>query len=290
MKVDSRFDIFPYLLVAPALLLTLTFTIYPIFYAIQISFFKVKMVNIGAFVGLANYSFVLGDRRTAVDIANSFAFTFGSMAGTMLCGLFFAVILNERIRGRTVFRAGLLVPWVVTEIVSMMLVKWMLHYDAGLVNFAISLFGGKRVDFLGSVRFAMLTVIAANVWRGFAFTMIIILAGMQSIPESIFEAATLDGISFLRKVFSIIVPLIKGPLLVNIVITTISYFNRVTPILVLTGGGPVTATETLGLRMYLEAFGSLRMADASVFGVLILVINLVLILVYTRVIRMESYY
>jgi multiple sugar transport system permease protein len=290
MRRLKKIELFPYILVIPALIITFIFSIYPVVYAVQLSFHDVQLVHIGAFIGLDNYDLIFGDPRIGADIVNSFVFTFGSMAGTITLGLIFAIILNERLRFRTLFRATLLVPWVVTEVVSMVLVKWMLNYDAGLLNLLLASLGLTKIQFLGSLDMAMFTVVGANIWRATAYSMVMILAGLQSIPDSVFEAARLDGVSFFRRIFSIVIPLVKAPLLVIIVITTISYFNRVTPILVLTGGGPMVATETLGVRMYLEAFNNMRMGEAAVIGVIIFFINLVLILGYVRTIRLEKYY
>jgi len=288
--MTTKFDLSAYLLILPAALVTLALTFYPLGYAINLTFYDVDTVRVGSFVGLDNYDIVLGNDRIQENIANSFVFTFGSMFGVLVVGMTLALMLSEELRFRTGFRTLMLVPWVVTEVVSMLLIKWILNYDFGLLNIGLQSIGLGRIDFLGTPSLAMASLVFANIWRSAAFSMVILLAGIQNIPSSIFEAARLEGAGLLRRVFSIILPMIKSSLLVVAVVTTISYFNRVTPILVLTEGGPVTATETLGLRMYVEAFFNFRMSEAAVIGMVIFAINLVLIALYLRVLRSQKYY
>ena len=136
----------------------------------------------------------------------------------------------------------------------------------------------------------MACLILVNVWRGAPYAMVLLLAGRQGIPQELYEAAAIDGASSVRSFFSVTLPLMKTALMILIVLTTITDFNIVVAMLVLTGGGPGTATESMSLRMYYEAFNYARMGSASAIAMIIFGINLVLTLVYVRVLRTERYY
>jgi multiple sugar transport system permease protein len=136
----------------------------------------------------------------------------------------------------------------------------------------------------------MASLIVVNVWRGAPYAMVLLLAGLQGIPPELYEAAAIDGAGRIRSFFSITLPLMRSALLVLVVLTTITDFNVVVAMLVLTGGGPGTATESMSLRMYYEAFVNFRMGTASAVAMLIFAVNMVLTVFYVRVLRTERYY
>jgi len=249
-----------------------------------------RFITTIGFTGLRNYRSIFSDPLVWNSIINGFVYTFGSLGGAVVLGLILAIILNEPLRGRNVFRGVILIPWIVTQIVSMTQLKWMLNYDYGLVNFALGIVGIRPIDFLADLDMAMATVIGSNIWRSMAYPMILILAGLQSIPPTLYEAAQIDGASFMQRIIFISLPLIKMPLLIICIILTISYFTLIIPILVLTAGGPAGSTETIALRMYNEAFVNFRLGIASSLGVVIFIINLALGLLYLKVLRSETVY
>jgi multiple sugar transport system permease protein len=175
--------------------------------------------------------------------------------------------------------------------VTYLIFRWILNVDFGLLNaLFVEALGLPRVQWLGDPFLAMASLIAVNVWRGAPYAMVLLLAGLQGIPRELYEAAAIDGAGRVRSFLSVTLPLMRGPILVLVVLTTILDFNVVVAMLVLTGGGPGTATEAMSLRMYHEAFTYTRMGPASAIAVIIFAINLVLTLVYLRVLRTEKYY
>jgi ABC-type sugar transport system permease subunit len=282
--------VFPFLLVIPTILLIFGVQIYPVFYAINLTLHDVDFIVPGPFVGLENFRDVLSDDVFWTVLGNSFRFAFGSLVGVLVLGFGLALILNQRIRFRAGFRAIVLLPWVMSSIVSMTLVKWMLTPNYGLVNAFLVTVGLSAVSFLTDPTWAPLAVIGGNVWRSTAYVMVLVLAGLQSIPEVLYEAARIDGATATQRFWSITLPLIRTPLLIICVILTMSYFSIVVPTMVITAGGPGMTTETLDLHMYNTAFVDFRIDEAACMGMAIFVINIAFSLIYIRLLRSEVYY
>lgn len=286
-----KLDLLPYLMIAPALLAIGIFSLLPTFYGMLISVYRVEFVQLLSFVGLANYVGVLADPKFWNSVRVSFTFTAISMLLSVSIGFGLALVANQAVRFRSVFRTVALLPWVTSYVVTYLIFRWILNADFGLLNaLFVEALGWPRIQWLGDPNLAMACLILVNVWRGAPYAMILLLAGRQGIPQELYEAAAIDGASSVRSFFSVTLPLMKTALLILIVLTTITDFNIVVAMLVLTGGGPGTATESMSLRMYYEAFNYARMGSASAIAMIIFGINLVLTLVYVRVLRTERYY
>jgi multiple sugar transport system permease protein len=286
-----QLDLLPYLMIAPALLAIGLFSLLPTFYGMVISVYRVEFVQLLSFVGLANYLDVLADPKFWNSVRVSFTFTAISMLLSVSIGFGLALVANQTVRFRSAFRTIALLPWVTSYVVTYLIFRWILNADFGLLNVLfVEALGWPRIQWLGDPNLAMACLILVNVWRGAPHAMILLLAGRQGIPPELYEAASIDGASRVRAFFSVTLPLMKTALLILIVLTTITDFNIVVAMLVLTGGGPGTATESMSLRMYYEAFNYARMGSASAIAMIIFGINLLLTLVYVRVLRTERYY
>jgi multiple sugar transport system permease protein len=184
-----------------------------------------------------------------------------------------------------------LLPWVTSYVVTYLIFRWILNADLGLLNaFFVEVLGAPRVQWLGNPVLAMVSLIVVNVWRDAPYAMVLLLAGLQGIPQELYEAAAIDGANRARSFRAVTLPLMRSALLVLVVLTTITDFNVVVAMLVLTGGGPGTATETMSLRMYNEAFINARMGTAAAIAMIIFGINVLLTLFYVRLLRTERYY
>jgi multiple sugar transport system permease protein len=286
-----QLDLLPYLMIAPALLAIGVFSLLPTFYGMVISVYRVEFVQLLTFVGLANYLDVLADPKFWNSVRVSFIFTAISMLLSVSVGFGLALVANQAVRFRSLFRTIALLPWVTSYVVTYLIFRWILNADFGLLNaLFVEALGWPRIQWLGDPNLAMACLILVNVWRGVPYAMVLLLAGRQGIPQELYEAAAIDGASSVRSFFSVTLPLMKTALLILIVLTTITDFNIVVAMLVLTGGGPGTATESMSLRMYYEAFNYARMGSASAIAMIIFGINLALTLVYVRVLRTERYY
>jgi multiple sugar transport system permease protein len=278
-------------MVAPALLVISVFSLVPTIYGMVISVYRVEFVELLTFVGFANYVNVLADPKFWNSVRVSFIFTGFSMLLSVSIGFALALIGNQAVRFRSAFRTIALLPWVTSYVVTYLIFRWILSADFGLLNaLFVEVLGWPRIQWLGNPVLAMASLIVVNVWRGAPYAMVLLLAGLQGIPQELYEAAAIDGAGRVRSFISITLPLMKSALLVLVVLTTIADFNVVVAMLVLTGGGPGTATESMSLRMYYEAFVNARMGTASAVAMLIFGVNLVLTLIYVRVLRTERYY
>lgn len=277
--------VMPYLLILPAASLVLSVAIYPMLYALRFSLYRSELLNIGRFVGLGNYRALLQDPITAWNFAASGIFVLGSVAFSIGLGLVLAVLLNERIKFRALFRAWILIPWVVSQVVAALVWRWLVNPDYGPVALALTDLGLPRIDLLGDRHLAMFTLILANTWRSVAFPMVLFLAALQGIPENLYRAALVDGISRWLTFRRVTLPLIRSVVLVAAIILTLSYFNIIALPLVLTGGGPLLATELVSLRLYREAFAYYHAGLASAIAILLFLANVGLTMFYLRFMR-----
>lgn len=286
-----RFDPLPYLMVTPALLAIIAFSLVPTFYGVIVSLYRVEFVELLSFVGLRNYTEVLSDPKFWNSVRVSFTFTIFSVLFTFAGGFALALLANQNLRFRAAFRTIALLPWVTSYVVTYLIFRWILNADFGLLNaLVVEVFNGPRVQWLGVPVLAMSSLIAVNVWRAVPHAMVLLLAGLQGIPPELYEAAAIDGADRRRVFLSVTLPLMRPAILILIVLLTIIDFNVVVAMLILTGGGPGNATEPMSLRMYHEAFTYTRMGPASAIAMLIFAINLVLSGLYIRLLRTERYY
>lgn len=289
MTPSRRFDPFPYLLVLPTVLLILAFTLVPAVYGLIVSVHRVQFVRLGSFIGLENYIDVLNQARTIVNLRNSFVLAIGSVVLTFVVGFALALALNERIRARSVLRTMVMIPWVTSYVVANLLAKWMVDFDLGVVNQTLRSLGIPAISFLGDPINAMLTLMVVNTWLASPYAMLLLLAGLQGIPQELYEAAAVDGASKPRRFLTMTLPLMRQAMLILLLLLTIRDFSILASILVLTGGGPGYLTETLTVRMYWEAFTNFRMGTASAVATIIFLINMVFSLLYLRLMRVQQF-
>ena len=279
-----------YLFLLPTLLLVVAITFYPALHAIRVSLYDTNFLNLTRFAGLKHYARFLQDPLGRANILNSFIYTFGSLMVALPFGMLLAVLLNRPLRCRVLFRTLIIIPWIVSQIVTALLWGWLLNSQYGPVNFFIRTWFGAPFDFLGQARAAMPTLILANVWRSFPYPMLLLLAALQTIPEEMYEAAMVDGATGWQRFWRITIPLIRNTLLITTIMLTLHYFNMVTLPMILTGGGPVGVTDVLSLRVYREAFSFYHMGLASAVAVYIFLFNIVFSLFYIKILRAKPHY
>ena len=285
-----RLDVLPYVMVAPALLAIGAFSLAPTMYGIVVSLYRVEFVELLTFVGTRNYVEVLQDATFWTGVRVSFTFTGFSVALTFVGGFALALLGNQNLRFRAAFRTIALLPWVTSYVVTYLIFRWILNSDFGLLNAVmVEGFGLPRINWLGDPVLALGALVGVDVWRAAPYAMVLLLAGLQGIPQELYEAAAIDGATRVHSFLAITLPLMRPTILILVVLLTIIDFNVVVAMLVLTGGGPGTATETMSLRMYHEAFTYARMGPASAIAMIIFAANLVLTAVYIRVLRSEQY-
>lgn len=286
----QRIDWFPYLLMAPGLLLVLFVTVYPMVFAIDYSLMRTEVFKQLAFVGLENYRRLLADPRFLTNLFNSIVFVGGGVALTWTFGLALALFLRRQTWGNAVLKTIILVPWVTNQVVLALMWKWLLGGGASPINYILVTLGLSEFNPLIDTTQALPTLTFINAWRATGFAMLLMLAGLAAIPVEVEEAAQIDGASRLKQIWYVIIPLLKPISLVCMVTLTISFFNIIVLPLDLTGGGPLNSTELVSLRLYREGFQYYNIAVASTITAVMVVLDLALSWVYFRLIKSESNY
>jgi multiple sugar transport system permease protein len=279
-----------YLWMSLALILVLFSTIYPLFFSLDYSMWKTKVFTKIDFVGFQNYTDLLKDKQFWKDSYNSLFFTIVGVVITVVFGFILSTLLREKSKLNSFYRTLILVPWVTNEIVFGLMWLWVLNPQMSPLYYWFHQIGIPLADFLGNKKYALVTVTVINAWRAMGFALVMILAAFSTISKEVEEAAEVDGCSGIRKMWHIYFPLIKPVILVMIIVLTISYFNIVGFILLMTGGGPVNSTELLSIRLYKEGFKFFNIATASAITTFMLVINLSLSWIYKKMINSDGTY
>lgn len=283
-------DWFPYLLMAPGLLLVLFITLYPMVFAIDYSMMKTEVFKQLAFVGLANYERLLSDPRFLTNLFNSIFFVGVGVALTWLFGLSLALFLRRQTWGNAVLKTIILVPWVTNQVVLALMWKWLLGGGGSPINYFLGVFSLPEFNPLIDTAQALPTLTFINAWRATGFAMLLMLAGLAAIPAEVEEAAEIDGASRFKQMWYVIIPLLKPISLACIVTLTISFFNIIVLPLDLTGGGPLNTTELVSLRLYREGFQYYNIEIASTITAVMVALDLALSWIYFRLIKAESNY
>jgi multiple sugar transport system permease protein len=278
----------PYLLLAPTLLVLLSLSIYPLIYAVRVSLQAGRGQS--ARWSLENFARLFSDTFFLSALAHTLVYAAAALTLEFLLGLGLALLLNERIRGRSLFRVGLLVPMMLPPVVVGVVWRLMLNPNFGAINGTLRSFGinTDALTWTASPRLAFLSVIAVDVWQWTPFVFLILLAGLQSIPEEPYEAALMDGSSAWQTFRHITLPLLKPAILIALLLRTMDLLRVFDQIFILTEGGPGFATETISLYIYRAAFrfGDFGYAAAMSF-VLLLVTNSIS-LVYIRLLQRQE--
>ena len=241
------------------------------------------------YVGLKNFFIFLTNPYTWRSIKVSFVYVLGSVVISLPLGIALAVILNQEIRFKALFRSIIIIPWVLAQLVAALLWKWLLDPVYGPINYLFSQAGFNKIS-LGDQKWTMLILIFVNVWRSYPFVMVLILAALQTVPKEFYEAAKIDGASKTQSFSRITIPLIMPTLIITLIQITLHSFNMVTLIFLLTGGGPLELTTTLSLKVYMDAFQYWKLPFSAIGGIVVLLFNIIFSLIYIRLLRREPYY
>ncbi|MET8553808.1 sugar ABC transporter permease [Streptomyces sp. NPDC004959] len=276
---------------APFLVLFAVFMALPIVATLLMSFTDFGLANVtrpfdAKFVGLDNYVNLFQDDKFLKSLFNTGYFVVVGVPVTIGAGLLVAVLLNNGVdRARTFFRVGFYAP-VVTTIVAVAVVwRFVLDPGDGLVAGLFDAVGLTSPDFLGDERLAMPSMIAMAVWRNLGNVMVLLIAGLQAIPQEVREAAKLDGAGAFQELRRITVPLLRPTLLYSTVITTIGFLNVFEEPFVMTQGGPNNSTLTVSLDMYKEGFNFFHMGYASAMAYVLFVVIMAITVLQLRLLK-----
>lgn len=267
------------LFLAPVTLFILALIAWPIVLTVELSLYDIRLFDIirnrGGDLTLDNYVAVLGGPHFLASLWRTAFFVVVSTGIAFLWGLATALLLDRSFRGRKVARLIIVSPWVIPAAIGSLI--WMFLFDGhlGLVNhllLSVRLID-RPITFLVDHRWAMWAVILASAWKSYPFFTIMLLAGLQAIPRQYYEAALIDGASAWGRFADITMPALRNIIAISVFLSLLASFREVETILVMTGGGPARATETLSLMIYNETFGAFRAGRGAALGVIAFVLS-----------------
>ncbi len=275
-----------YLFVFPTLLFLTLILIFPLFYAALLAFQEVLPQFAMRFVGLANFRKALSDPHFWGSFRTTVLFTVFSVALHMVLGFVLALMLSERLRGSVLFRLLLLMPWMVSQVVAGVTWRWILNAQYGVANAVLLKLGliSKEIPWLADIRLAFLSIVVAYAWQCFPFVMIMLYAGLQTIPKEQYEAAQIDGASPFQVLRYVTIPNLQYVILVTSLMDFIWAFRAFDLVKIMTDGGPLRATELLSILVYRTSFEYYQFGYASAIAMLMLLITLGFSLAYTKLV------
>jgi trehalose/maltose transport system permease protein len=282
-----------YVLVAPVVVLLLAVTAYPLGYNLWNSFHAVNLSEAGSaqsFVGLDNYTKMFRSAAWVSSLERTLAFTAVSVAIETVIALGLALMLHRNFRGRGLLRAAILIPWAVPTVVSATLWKTMFDSRTGFVDYLLGNAGlpGAHTTWLAGIWTSWVAIFVADAWKNVPFMAIILLAGLQVIPQEVYEAARIDGASSWQAFRRMTLPLLKPALAVALIFRTLQAFLVFDVIYIMTGGGPGVSTETLSFLNWQTFLVGTDFGYGGAISVMLVVIALAISAVYVRFLRPET--
>lgn len=292
--LEGRKNLFCYLMVAPALIVILALGIAPTIMSLWWSFLDYDLIRAQksgtTFVGLRNYEAVLSDGRFVQSLLNTVVITGLGVVCVLLLGLLLAHVMNAKYRGSALVRTLICAPWFVPPVVAATIWVWMLNTERSPVNSVLADWHliDSNIRFLtdtgsvGPLSLPLASVTAVRVWNGLPFVVLFLLAGMRSIPRSLYEAAEVDGASLWGKFRHITLPLLKPVIAVIIMLLLIAGFGHFEINFIMTGGGPRNMTNVAAVYAYQQAFSFFRFDYAAAAGGVVLIITSIVCAFYIR--------
>lgn len=267
MKKRNKQNVISYTFLTPALVLFILFSIIPIVYSLYLSLIKWDGFSMNKkFIGLRNYSDILRNTEFYNSLYITIIYTILVTIGSIIIALFLANILNKGLKFTTFFRTVYFIPVITATSAAGIVWKYMLDPSQGIVNKFLNFIHLHSVSWLTNPFWVLISISIVGIWKRIGYNMIIYLAAMQSISPSLYESADIDGATSFRKFKSITVPLLKPTTLLLVIMCFIDSFQVFDIVYVMTNGGPMGASDVLGLYMYREGFASSNIGYASAVG------------------------
>ena len=289
--MTKKDQLFPYLILIPALTIMGTVLVYPLINGIVLAFTDYTMFNPSyKLVGFKNIVSNFQSKVFWEIFSNSIIIVFSSVIIQLLLGLSVALLLFKKIFLRNFFRSAVFLIWILPEMVVALL--WMIMYnsDFGILNFVLKQFGiiSENIIWLNDPIWSRIALILVYGWRGTPFHMVLILAALQTIPKEIIESSKIDGAGNFKRFIHITIPYIKHIILLAFLLSVVRAFQDITQIFVLTNGGPIYSTTTLAIEVYKQAFTSFQLGKAASIGITWMLFLIILSIFYIRLITREE--
>ena len=285
LSLDARSSLLGLMLIAPTVIVFCAVIVYPLVSAIYLSLFSVYTPTMeGEWAGLANYRELLVSGDFWRSFGNNLVWTAGTLVLQLVFGILVALVLHQNLWFRSLARSLVLFPYFLSTVVAVLVWRWLFNDLYGVLNHALmwTRITDMPVDWLGTMPNAMVSLILVGAWKYFPFVVIAVLARLQTIPDELYEAATIDGAGAISRFWDITMPQLREVLVVIVLLRTIWDFKEFDLIYLLTGGGPVISTQTLPLLVYKEAFALNEMGSASAVAVMMMLFMLVFMFFYLR--------
>lgn len=273
-----------YLMIFPVVAGLLVFYIYPIFKVIIDSFYEVGSFNKRSFVGLDNYLTMFNDPKMWSSLFNTFSYVIVIVPGTIIISLILAALLNNKIKGRGFFRVVYFIPAITMGAAIAMIWKWMYNSDHGIINAILNALGFDSVNFLTNPNTALLSICLVSIWINVGYNMIILLAGIQGISKTYYEAASIDGASPVKQFFGITLPLVTPTLFFVIITNLIGTFQTFDTIymMIKESGIAMEATQSMVMYFFRNAFSYSKKGYASALAVFLFLIIMLVTLIQMK--------
>jgi len=263
--------------ILPAIILVMGVLIYP-----ALCTFMLSTHNFSTIKPLVD---TFTDPRVYSSLWKSVIFVAGTVILHLVLGLILALIANSTLIAKNIFPFIVMVPWVLSDVVTSVIWRWMLNPNIGIFNIVLKRLGMPSQNWLSVPTTAFAVIIIVNTWKGVALAFLFILSSLKNIHKSLYESACIDGAGKFTSLIKITLPMITPTLLVLSIIFTIGTFNLINIIYILTGGGPFKATNVIALHMYKTTFESLDFSTGASIAVLLMLVNLVFTLIYFRFLK-----
>lgn len=264
-----KYQATPYIFIFPNLLLFSAFVIIPLFYNFYISGSEWNIISTPSWVGIENYKTIFQEEEFFQSLFITVKVLFLTVPFSIAGALLMAVFLNNKIKGLSFFRTSIYMPAIISSVVVGMLFMWMFNSEYGVINDWLEKIGLERVYWFNDKKMAIIPVAIATIWMKLGYNMVIYIAGLQGIPETVYEAAEIDGASPIQRFFYMTLPLLKNTHIFLIITSIISTFRAFDLIYVMTGGGPQGSTTTIVMYIYRKAFEIGKMGEASAAGIVL---------------------
>ncbi|MEH7248114.1 sugar ABC transporter permease [Neobacillus niacini] len=279
-----------YLFVLPAVLFMVIFIGYPLIYNIILSFQNVDLAILSSgnksFVGFDNYKQLFSMEVFGISVKNTIVYTLGSVIFQVAIGFFLALFFSMKFRLAPFLRGVMMVAWLIPLTITALLFKFMMGESGGIINELLITWGiDNPVQWLSDPKIALWSVIIANIWVGIPFNMLLLSTGLSSLPDDVYEAASIDGASWLQKLTHITLPLLKPVILVVLMLGFIYTFKVFDLVYVMTGGGPINSTEVLSTVAYRFSFDEFKFSLGAAAANILFLILFVISLIYLKFIK-----
>ena len=275
--------------ISPWIIGFLIFQLYPIYKSVYYSFCEYDVLNPPIFVGMDNYSNLFHDEIFLNSITSTAIYTVMAIPFSMIISLFFAILLNQKIIGRGVFRTIYFLPSLVPMVALAILWKWILNGENGILNYILGLLGISGPNWLGSTMWATPSIVLTGVW-GVGGSIVIYLAALQDVPRSLYEAAEIDGAGWFAKVRHITIPMISPVIYFNLILGIIGCLQVFAVPYIMTAGGPARSTYYYTMYLFDNAFRFLNMGYAGAMAVLLFIIIVGITIITTKLTASRVYY